>query len=55
MSDKTPLHVSPVSHAFRAYLYRCLASSHAPEPARISWHEKPPASEHKQGETKAQR
>jgi hypothetical protein len=51
MLAKTPLHVSPSSHAFRVYLYRCLAASHAPESASISWHEKPPAPEHKLGET----
>ena len=51
MSDKTPLHVTPASHTFRAYLYRCLAASHAPKPARITWHEKAPAPEHKLGVT----
>ena len=39
----TPLHVTPSRHAFRAYLYRCLAASHAPDPARIFWIDKPPA------------
>ena len=53
MSAKTPLHVSPSRHAFSAYLFRCLAASFAEEPARATWHEKPPAPEHKLGETKA--
>ncbi|MFN7611692.1 MAG: hypothetical protein ACK5QX_12290 [bacterium] len=53
MSAKTPLHVTPSRHAFSAYLYRCLASSFPEEPARATWQEKPPAPEHKLGETKA--
>lgn len=52
MSAKTPLHVTPSRHALRAYLYRCVASSFPEEPTRATWHEKPPAPEHKQGETK---
>ena len=52
MSTKTPLHVTPSSYAFNAYLYRCLAASHAPFIVK-SWREKPPAPEHKQSETKA--
>jgi hypothetical protein len=51
MPDKTPLHVTPASHAFRAYLYRCVASSFPEEPARATWQEKPPAPEHKLGVT----
>lgn len=50
----SPLHVSPSRHALRAYLYRCLAASFAEESARATWQEKPPAPEHKLGETKAQ-
>ena len=53
MSAKTPLHVSPPSHALSAYLFRCVASSFPEEPARVLWLDKPPAPEHKQGETKA--
>ena len=52
MPAKTPLHVTPSRHALSAYVYRCLADSHAPFTIK-TWHEKPPAPEHKQGGTKA--
>ena len=42
MSAKTPLHVSPSSHALHAYLFRCLAASHAPYTCK-TWLDKPPA------------
>ena len=37
MSAKTPLHVSPSSHALRAYLFRCVASSFPEEPQTLQW------------------
>ena len=42
MPAKTPLHVSPSSHALSAYLYKCVASSFPEEPTRVFWLDKPP-------------
>ena len=35
MPAKTPLHVTPSSHALSTYLYRCIASSFPEEPHAI--------------------